>query len=98
MISDHTGIAGHCGYRATQLTIAKYFYWTSILKDVETFVRSCLHWLSTASVDTVPRPLGHALNAESPNQMVHFDYCYVMRGEDDFKYVLIVKDDFSGYV
>jgi len=38
------------------------------------------------------------LHAESPNQMVHFDYCYIMRGEDDFKYVLIVKDDFSGYV
>lgn len=31
-------------------------------------------------------------------QMIHFDYCFMKKGDGDLLYVLIIKDDLSGYV
>ena len=98
MIAAHCGIRGHRGYRATEATIRAHFWWNTLAKDVESFVRSCLHCLATETGETVPRLLGHALHADRPNKMTHFDFCYISLGEAEKCYVLIIKDDFSGYV
>jgi transposase InsO family protein len=39
-----------------------------------------------------------ALHASKPDEVIHFDYLYMISSVDDVKYVLIVKDDYSNYV
>ncbi len=98
LIAGHTGITGHRGWRTTKATVQAHFWWKGLARDVESFVKSCIHCLSTESGKVVPRPLGHAMHAEKPNELLHFDFCYLMPGEDSVTYVLILKDDLSGYV
>ena len=66
--------------------------------DVKNFVQTCLHCLRTDSGEVIPRPLGHALHASSPNELIHFDFCYMRHSETKHVYVLIIKDDLSGYI
>ena len=66
-------------------------------KDVESFTKSCLHCLSTNSDEVIPRPLGLTGHATKPNKLIHFDFRYINKGIDNYEYVLIIKDDFSGY-
>ena len=58
-------------------SLKAHFYWKTLVQDIETFCRSCLHCMLASSNKTVPRPLGHALHADEPNRLIHFDYCYV---------------------
>ena len=98
MVAAHTGHGGHRSWRATHATIRSHFRWSSLGKDVESFVKSCLHCVASASGTIVPRPLGHALHATKPNMLLHFDFCYMSTGDKGYTYVLILKDDFSGYI
>ncbi|POM64292.1 Hypothetical protein PHPALM_20207 [Phytophthora palmivora] len=55
-------------------------------------------WLTTRD-GRVPRPYGPALHATKPNEVLHFDYLTLPEDEDTHnKYVLVLKDDLSGYV
>ena len=67
-------------------------------KDVETFVKSCLHCLCTATGRSIPRPMGHCHHADAPNKILHLDYCYIGKSDNLFLYVLILKDGFSSFV
>lgn len=64
--------------------------------DVETFVKLCLHRLSAEIEKVVPRPLGHAIHASKPNEIHHFDFCYIAPGEDGKFLVLVLKDYITG--
>ncbi len=98
LIAAHTGHGGHRSGRVTHASIKPHFRWTNLGKDVETFVKSCLHCIASAPGTVVPRPLGHVLHATKPNKLLHFDFCHMGTGEKGNTYVLILKDDFSGYV
>lgn len=50
------------------------------------------------SGEKVPRPLANTLYASQPNEVLHFDYLYLRDGQNETSYVLVVKDDFSGYI
>jgi transposase InsO family protein len=67
-------------------------------KYIKVFVGSCFHYIASAPGETIPRPMGEALHASKPNEVIHFDYLYMGPSVDDDKYVLIVKDDYSNYV
>ena len=41
----------------------------------------------------VPRPLGEALHGSVPGEVIHYDFILIA-----FGYVLIIKDDLSGFV
>lgn len=41
--------------------------------------------------------MGHSLHADKPNHIIHFDYCYIGMSNRGFKYVLVIKDDFSSF-
>lgn len=97
LVAAHCGMAGHRGWRATHSAISAHFWWESLQADTESFVKSCIHCLSTATGEKVPRPLGHAVHGSRPNEVLHFDFCYIMHSESAMRYVLILKDDFSGY-
>ncbi len=98
LIGAHTGQGGHRGCRSTLESVKSRFCWDNLGKDVETFVKSCLHCIATYPGTVVPRPLGHALHASKPNKLLYFDFCHMGTGDKGNTYVLIMKDDFSGYV
>lgn len=98
MIAGHAGLSGHRGYTTTQRNIKNHFWWPKIDEEVKAFCLSCLHCLITHTGELIPRPLGHALHAEKPNEILHFDFRYITPGENGFDYVLILKDDLSGFV
>lgn len=94
----HCGRGGHRGHQVTLTAIQDHYYWKGMSKDVKVFVGSCFHCIASAPGETTPRPLGEALHATKPNEVIHFDYLYMGPSVDDAKYVLIVKDDYSNYV
>ena len=67
-------------------------------KDVDALVRDCLHCIVTRTGEKVPRPLGHAMHGDSPNEVVHLDFLYMGRSSSEKVYVLLIRDDLSGYV
>jgi RNase H-like domain found in reverse transcriptase/Reverse transcriptase (RNA-dependent DNA polymerase)/Integrase core domain/Integrase zinc binding domain len=97
-IVAHTGPGGHRGVDSTTASIQNLFHWPTLREDVLTFCNTCLHCRSTIGGHRTPRPLGQALHASSPNEVIHFDYLYMGPSEAGFKYLLLIKDDLSGYV
>lgn len=94
----HAGQAGHRGADATLSALREVFVWKGITTDVREFVSNCLLCVLSRSGATIPRPLAQTLHAVKPNDVLHFDYLFLGRSDGDLKYVLVVKDDFSGYV
>ncbi len=66
--------------------------------DDKAFVKNFLVFFLSASGINVRRPLGHQIHAEKVGELLHFDYLYVGESSDEKEYILILKDDFSGYV
>ena len=77
LIDSHTGMGGHRGTAPTLDVLRSHFELNGMEGDLEQFCESCLHCLSTSTGNTVPRPLGHALHAEKPNQILLFYFCYI---------------------
>lgn len=63
----------------------------------ECFVSSCIHWLTTKTGNRVLMPMGKALHGSEPNEVIHFNFCHISKGEQGHKYVLIIKDDLRSY-
>ncbi|KAH9108266.1 hypothetical protein LEN26_014132 [Aphanomyces euteiches] len=93
----HQGASGHRRIVATIKPVSDKFVWKSLSTDVEAFVRACLHCLCIDG-NMVPRPLGSALHAEKPNELIHFDWLAMPRAKTGMKDILVVKDDMSGFV
>jgi RNase H-like domain found in reverse transcriptase/Reverse transcriptase (RNA-dependent DNA polymerase)/Integrase zinc binding domain/Integrase core domain/Aspartyl protease len=96
LIAAHAGPAGHRGAEPTKLLVQRHFLWAGARKEVDSFVHSCLQCLSTGAA-RVRRPLGHAMHADVPNKLLHFDFCYIGEGIGDYCYVLVLKDDMSSW-
>lgn len=94
----HAGNAGHRGADSTWDALRKEFTWADQREDVRNFVSSCLLCLLSNSGNKVPRPLSSTLHASRPNEIIHFDYLFLGQSNKQFKYVLVVKEDLSGYV
>ena len=98
LVTGHCGAAGHRGIEATKSILQEQFTWADLKSDVELFVKSCILCLSTRAGDKIPRPFSSTIHALLPNEVLHFDYLYMGKGANDLKYVLVLRDDLSGYV
>ena len=98
LVVAHCGAAGHRARDITSSRVKNYFTWVGLNDDVQTFCNKCLHCASTKGSIRIPRPQSHTLHASKPNEILHFDYLYMGEGEDGYKYILILKDDFSNYI
>lgn len=96
-IIAHTGPSGHRGVKATESTLRQNFFWSTISPDIRTFVRSCIHCLSTTGGERVPRPFGPSVHGTAPNDLVQFDYIEIAPSRTGEKYVLMLRDDHSDY-
>ena len=66
-------------------------------QDISAFCASCFHCISTIGGKRIPQPMGHALLADKPNEIIHFDFLFMGASQTDEEYVLIIKDDLSSY-
>ncbi|OWZ13084.1 Retrotransposon protein [Phytophthora megakarya] len=97
-VIGHAGGSDHRGQSPTLQAIQAWCWWESMETYVKSYVKQCIHCLSTAG-RTEPRPYGPALHATKPNEVLYFDYLALPEDEDTHsKYVLVIKDDFSGFV
>lgn len=80
-IVAHQGIAGHRGMTTTKKAIMKRFTWKRITRDIEEFVRKCIHCQTSTGGTRVPRPWAEALHATEKNQVLHFDFMLIDRKE-----------------
>lgn len=46
-IIAYTGLAGHTGASATEMAPHKRYFWSNLLTDIRSFVRACVHCIST---------------------------------------------------
>ncbi|KAG3194621.1 hypothetical protein PC128_g9193 [Phytophthora cactorum] len=97
-VVGHFGVAGHRGVATTLEKIANEFFWKNIEKDIEVFVRRCLHCASTLGGPPQPHLLGEAMHAERPNELIHWDFLYMGDSTSGETYVLVIKDDASKLV
>ena len=93
----HTGPSGHRGQSATETALRKRFFWSTMTTDVRSFVRACIHCLSTVGGRKVPRPFVPAVHGTKPNDLLLFDYIDLGPSTVGDRYVLMLKDDHSGY-
>lgn len=97
-VVGHFGAAGHRSTETTLAAIKERFIWKDLDQDVIFFVRRCLHCASTIGGPPQPRPLGEALHADRPNEVIHWDYLFMGKSDSDLTYVLVIKDDASKFV
>jgi hypothetical protein len=93
----HAGAAGHRRLDATMKSVSDMFDWTSLKADVKNFVTACLHCM-VVDGESIPRPWGEALHATKPNELIHFDWLSLPGSDEGLKYILVIKDDMSGFV
>ncbi|KAH9106104.1 hypothetical protein LEN26_001487 [Aphanomyces euteiches] len=82
---------GHRGGKATAKALKDVFYWSGMDDDVKMFVKNCLQCMCIDG-EMVPRPMGEALHAVEPNQLIHCDFFTIPGG-----YVHVIVDDASRF-
>ncbi|OWZ21848.1 hypothetical protein PHMEG_0003542 [Phytophthora megakarya] len=93
----HAGARGHSGVEASLKPLSDLFVWSTMSDDMASFVASCLHRLTTHG-SKVPRPFGENLRATKPNELLHFDFLCLPRSAVGTAYILVLKDNLSGFV
>ncbi|POM78826.1 LOW QUALITY PROTEIN: Chromodomain containing hypothetical protein [Phytophthora palmivora] len=86
----HFGVGG---YRDLEAAIVQRFWWDDIEPDVEYFVRRCPHCVRVVGGPPTTVPLGEALHAERPNELIHWDYFLMGDTSSAEKYILVIKYD-----
>lgn len=97
-VAAHCGLGGHRGRSTTKAIVEEKVVWPTMEQDIDSFCQSCFICLISSTGEKVPRPLGHQEHAERVGELLHFDFLYVGESGQGYEYVLILKDDFSGYV
>ena len=70
--------------------------------DLTAFVRSCLQCEQCEGRSLRPRPLSTQVRGQKPNEVIAFDYMYMIKRKASCKhpytYLLVIKDTFSHFV
>jgi Integrase zinc binding domain len=74
LIAAHTGPGGHRRITTTEQVINGFGHWASMRKDLASFVNTCIHYSSTLTGGTVPRPMALTLHANKPKKLLHVDF------------------------
>ena len=96
-IIAHTGSSGHRGASSTASVLRANYFWSTTASDVRSFVRACIHCLSTVGGGRVPRPFGPSVHGTAPNDLPQFDYIELGPSTDGCKYFLMRRDYHSDY-
>lgn len=94
---SHAGTSGHRGIESTFESIREQFFRTGMRRDTGDFLSACLFCILPKSGSKISWPMATTLNASKPNKVLHFDYLYICTSSSGPKYVLVLKNDLSGY-
>ena len=96
-VIGHTGPAGHRGYEITLSRIKEVFTWRLMKEEMRPFTQKGIHCLSTTKGLKDPRLFGPSLHGTNSNNLLLFDFLQMGPGSNGFKYILMIRDDFSSY-
>lgn len=82
---------------ATEQMLRKLLFWSTLSRDVQSFVQAYIHCLSIVAVERVPQLFGIALHGKKAYKLLQFDYIEHGLINDGDKYVLMLRDDHSDY-
>lgn len=68
---------GHGGKDSTESVSRVDFKWSPLSSDVASFVQGCDHCILKRPGEVVPRPHGHVLHSDRPNEVLHMRYLYM---------------------
>ena len=98
----HCGNAGHRSFRVSVDYLKEHVYWPTMIKDMQDFKDTCLNCVKDQTGARIPRPLGDQLKASYRGEIISMDYCYIAPKRSTnthlFVYILVIKDEFSGFV
>ena len=108
-IGAHCGLEPQCsepGHRGSSTTLQylrEFVWWHDMDAYVTNFCHQCLCCLKDKATNTtVPRPLGNQIHATRRGAVISIDYMYIKKATESsthsFTYVLVIKDEYSGYV
>lgn len=98
LVVAHCGSAGHRGVSSTTKAVQKYCSAQGLRTRVLNFAKQCLLCLQTKGGTTIPRPLGRTIQAQGPNEVLHFDYYHVGKAFNGWHSVLVLKDGLTHFV
>ncbi|CAM9621497.1 unnamed protein product, partial [Sphacelaria rigidula] len=97
MMCAHMRDAGYRDVAATLVRLQEFRVWQGIEAHVREFVRQCRYYCADSRAgDVVPRPLGETVHGTTPNEVVHFDFLFVVGC--GVRYILVIMDDLSDFV
>lgn len=73
------------------------FFWSMLLVDARTSMRSNSHCLSTTGGEKVPRPFGPSVHGDAPNDRLQFYYTGIAPSWTLDLYAPMLRDDRSDY-
>ena len=94
IIIDHAhSIIGHFGQFKMAQYIRRYFWWTSMAQDIETFCMSCSTCTTSKDTNSKPRGLLHSLPIlDRPWQSIGMDFLGPLLKLNNFNYLLVIID------
>ena len=98
LIVAHNGRAGHTGINPMFKLLHEFMYTQKLRTRVQAFCKECLLCKHIRDGYIIPRPLGRTLQATAPHQILHLDYLFVGTAHNGWKYILVLKDNFSHFV
>ena len=101
LVVAHCGSAGHYAHDFTFENLRKRFTWPGMEEQCRQMCANCLHCVPNRGGGRVPRPWGETLTARERFEVLHLDWLYIVPPNGShhaYKYVLVLKDDYSGNV
>ena len=99
IINHAHSIIGHFGQFKTVQYIRRYFWWTSMVQDIETFCMSCGACAASKDTNSKPRGLLHNLPIpDRPWQSIGMDFLGPLPKSNNFDYLLVIIDQLTSQV
>lgn len=90
-------LAGHSGIQRTCERITRDFYWPNMWAEITRFVQHCSVCRAHRRQRKPSRPRGRMEDPEKPFDIISADFIGPLIQSEDFKYVLVIVDHFTGY-
>lgn len=91
--------AGHQGFARTYYSIRMKFYWETMAKDINLWAKTCTECLQVKVPPRRHKPPLTPIEVKEPMALVHVDHLGPLKETPKgLKHILVVKDNFSGFV
>lgn len=96
-IIAHTGATGRRGFRAAKLGLSYKFLWFTLTVDIAFSFRISFITFERRVRDIVPYLVGPEIHGTTPNTLLQFDYTNKEASSTANEYMLMLRNDHSGY-